>query len=264
MGNQITFGTLDGSGEEWKVMITFNVGLGDGSDGEDEGEGEDEGGKDEHGGKRESRRGGWIVNRKECMQGERDVTDIQEIEILAQEMGKTWVEDKVWQTGKGVKHEFYVEYAPMDIWGDGIAMNPGWLYESLDLGKCSGCDASASASLSAHDSRETQLKDSSPTQLSRCGKCGTATYCSSACQKKDWPVHKHICSLGLEERGQMLAITQKGGLIAWDKERMYAREGSGEMSKNPFLEEGTVKRWRSEEWFVNDEEEEMKKMETRD
>ena len=47
--------------------------------------------------------------------------------------------------------------------------------------------------------------------------------------------------MSLEERGKALKITEKGGLVAWDEERMYAKE-EGETSANPNLPEGTLKR----------------------
>jgi hypothetical protein len=201
VGNQVTFGTLDKDGNDWTSMLTYNIVL----------EGEDH--------------GAWVANPKESMEGDRDVTDIKEIDRLSRDFVKKLVEEKRWMTGKKIQHTFHVEYAPMDVWGDGILMNPHWLYKSLDLSKCTTCDATSMA-------------------LQRCGRCGTATYCSSACQRKDWALHKHICNLSLEDRGQMLAITEKGGLIRWDEERMYAKEGSGEESKNPNFLERQLKRTR--------------------
>ncbi|KAF1919537.1 hypothetical protein BDU57DRAFT_512679 [Ampelomyces quisqualis] len=205
VGNQITFGTLDKDGDNWTLMLTYNIVL----------EGED--------------RGIWKPNPKESMQGEEDVTDMQEIDRLSRAFATSLVEKKVWLTGKKIRHTFHVEYAPMDVWGDGILMNPHWLYKSLDLSRCTSCSAPA-----------TETKE-----LQRCGRCGTATYCSSTCQRKDWAVHKHICNLSLEDRGQMLAITEKGGLIGWDEERMYAKEGSGEESKNPNFLKEQLKRTRT-------------------
>jgi hypothetical protein len=60
----------------------------------------------------------------------------------------------------------------------------------------------------------------------------------------DWAVHKHICSLSLEDRGQMLAITEKGGLIGWDPERTFAIKNIGEGSKNPNFATPQLKRCR--------------------
>jgi hypothetical protein len=204
VGNQITFGTLDKDGDNWTLMLTYNISM-DGSN-----------------------RGAWIPNTKESMKGDEDITDPLEIDRLSRECVRSLVVEKRWTTGKKMRHKFYVEYAPMDVWGDGIPMSPHWLYKALDLSECTACR------INAHEN--------SP--LQRCGRCGTATYCSNACQRKDWAVHKHICSLSLEDRGQMLAITEKGGLIKWDPERTFALEESGEESKNPNFVEHQLKRCR--------------------
>ncbi|KAH7394889.1 hypothetical protein DE146DRAFT_64110 [Phaeosphaeria sp. MPI-PUGE-AT-0046c] len=202
VGNQVTFGSLDKDGDNWTLMLTYNIAT-EGSD-----------------------RGAWIPNPKESMEGDNDLTDTEDIDRLSRVFTAGLVKDKRWTTGKKMRHKFYVEYAPMDIWGDGIAMSPHWLYKALGLSKCTTCNKSA---------------DDTAT-LQRCGRCGTSTYCSSTCQRRDWAVHKHICSLSLEDRGQMLAITEKGGLINWDKKRTHAVEGSGEESKNPNFVEPQLKR----------------------
>jgi hypothetical protein len=198
IGNQITFGSLDAMGDNWMLMLTYNIVL----------EGEE--------------RGKWTPNPKESMVGEEDVTDPAEIDRLGRDWVIQHVTEKRWETGKKVRHRFFVEYAPMDVWGDGIAMSPHWLYEALDLSRCTTCCQST-------------------TELKRCGRCGTATYCSDKCQKKDWNVHKDVCNMSLEERGKALKITEKGGLVAWDEERTYAKE-EGETSANPNLPEATLKR----------------------
>ncbi|KAF2032471.1 hypothetical protein EK21DRAFT_98880 [Setomelanomma holmii] len=214
VGNQISFGTLDKDGDNWTLMLTYNIVL-DGAD-----------------------RGMWVPNTKESMQGDEDITDPEEIDRLSRTFAENMVLERRWETGKKLRHRFYIEYAPMDVWGDGIPMSPHWLYESLDLSKCTTCNQTANDNVS----------------LQRCGRCGTATYCSSPCQRKDWAVHKHICSLSLEDRGQMLAITEKGGLINWDPERTFALEGSVEESKNPNFAEPQLKRCRAVGHFVaNDE-----------
>jgi hypothetical protein len=204
VGNQITFGTLDKDGDNWTLMLTYNISL----------EGKN--------------RGAWIPNPKESMKGDDDITDPKEIDALSRAFAKQLIKEKRWTTGKKMRHNFYVEYAPMDVWGDGIPMSPHWLYKSLDLSVCTTCDT----------------KSSENAPLQRCGRCGTATYCSPSCQRKDWAVHKHICSLSLEDRGQMLAITEKGGLINWDLKRTFAQHGSGEDSKNPNFAEPQLKRCR--------------------
>ena len=187
-------------------MLTFNIAL----DGE--------------------KRGAWVPNGKESMQGDDDVTDVAEIERLGREWVAQMLVEKRWETGAKMRHRFFVEYAPMDdVWGDGIAMNPHWLYKSLDLNECTTCGTTARENIA----------------LQRCGRCGTASYCSADCQRRDWAVHKGFCGMSLEERGQVLRITEKGGLIMWDSERMFAEEGSGEMSRNPNFREPQLKRARS-------------------
>ncbi|KAI4628289.1 hypothetical protein J4E89_001674 [Alternaria sp. Ai002NY15] len=198
IGNQITFGSLDSSGDNWTLMLTYNIVL----------EGED--------------RGKWIPNPKESMLGEEDVTDPEEIEKLGKEFVEKIVREKRWETGKKMKHRFFVEYAPMDVWGDGIPMSPHWMYSSLDLSRCTACKKTGVA-------------------LQRCGRCGTSTYCSDVCQKGDWAVHKDVCSMSMEDRGQAIKLSEKGGLIMWDVEKTYAKE-EGEMSANPNFEIPQVKR----------------------
>lgn len=202
VGNQITFGTLDKDGDNWTLMLTYNISM----------EGPD--------------RSVWVPNPKESMLRDDDIIDTKEIDQLSRDFAKDLVLQKRWTTGKKMRHKFYVEYAPMDVWGDGIPMNPHWLYKSLSLSECTTCRKQASADVS----------------LQRCGRCGTATYCSAACQRQDWAVHKHVCSLSLEDRGQMLSITKKGGLIMWDAEKTFAVEGSGEETKNPNFAEPQLKR----------------------
>ncbi|EMD86324.1 hypothetical protein COCC4DRAFT_135055 [Bipolaris maydis ATCC 48331] len=202
IGNQITFGQLDASGENWAMMLTYNIK------------------------KQRPKKGTWIPNPKESMLGPRDITSAALIPRLASSLLTRLLAQRRWETGKRIKHHLSVEYAPMDIWGDGIPMSPHWLYKPLDLTTCTTCGAADAA-------------------LQRCGKCGTATYCSDACQKRDWKVHKGVCTMGLEDRGQAIRLAEKGGLIAWDEERMFAREGSGEGSRNPYFEGCVGKRVRA-------------------
>ncbi|KAJ4368052.1 hypothetical protein N0V83_006407 [Neocucurbitaria cava] len=208
VGNQITFGSLNNGGESWTIMLTFNIAT----------EGPE--------------RGSWVPNVKESMLGDEDVADAQEIERLARDWVREAILEKRWETGKGIRHRFFVEYAPMDdVWSDGIRMNPHWLYSALDLSACTTCCQKPGAGANA-------------TLLQRCGRCGTATYCSSACQKRDWAVHKDICTMGMEDRGQALAITRKGGLMMWDVEKTFAEVGSGEESRNPNFKEAQMRRVR--------------------
>jgi hypothetical protein len=198
IGNQVTFGSLDATGDSWTLMLTYNIVL----------EGPD--------------RGNWVPNPKESMLGDEDITDPEEIDRLGREWVKEVVTSKRWETGKRLRHRFFVEYAPMDVWGDGIAMSPHWLYASLNLTICTTCSQPSCS-------------------LWKCGRCGTATYCSGTCQKADWNVHKDVCNMSLEDRGKALKITEKGGLISWDVGKTYAKD-EGEMSANPNLPEGTLKR----------------------
>lgn len=202
IGNQVTFGTLDKDGNDWTLMITYNIGM-DGSE-----------------------RGKWVPNPKESMKGEEDVTDPEEIERLGRELARDMVLRKRWETGKKMRHRFFIEYAPMDVWGDGIAMNPHWLYQPLSLNHCTTCGS----------------KPAATGTLQRCGRCGTATYCTDTCQRKDWAVHKNMCNMSMEDRGQALKITQNGGLINWDPEKTFAAAGSREASKNPNFAEPQLKR----------------------
>lgn len=207
VGSQITFGTLDSGGENWDIMLTYNMAMSSDT---------------------KFKRGQWVPNVKESMLGEADVTSGEEIERLGRDWVGSALEGKVWKAGKGVKHTFHVEYAPMDIFGDGIPVNPHWLYASLDLSKCTTCDAQGSPAKS----------------LNRCGRCGTAAYCSGECQKRDWDVHKWICTMTMEDRGQAIKISEKGGLYKWDTERTMAAQGEELESENPNFQGVVLRRMR--------------------
>lgn len=218
IGNQITFGQLDASGENWAIMLTYNIVLEDAAtenpDNSNE-EGEKEGNAnndDEVEEKEPPKKGTWIPNPKESMLGPRDITSSALIPRLASTLLSRLLVQRRWETGKRIKHNLCVEYAPMDIWGDGIPMSPHWLYKALDLSTCTSCGSAGAADKA----------------LQRCGKCGTATY---------W--------MGLEDRGQAIRLVEKGGLIAWDEERMFAVEGSEEVSRNPYFEGCVGKRVRA-------------------
>lgn len=208
VGSQITFGTLDSSGENWDVMLTYNVATSS---------------------TEEFKRGQWVPNTKESMLGEKDV----KIAELVDRLGDRWVQYamrmKSWEAGKGVKHTFHVEYAPMDIFGDGIAMSPHLLYAALQLDTCTTCGTSSGTK-----------------SLNRCGRCGTAAYCSSECQKEDWRVHKWVCTMSMEDRGTAIKISEKGGLYKWDTERTMVAKGEEIESENPFFETVQLKRTRGE------------------
>jgi hypothetical protein len=206
VGSQVTFGTLDSAGDNWEVMLTYNI-----SSVTDE----------------KFQKGQWVPNTKESMLGEKDI----KVPELVDRLGSDWVakamRSEIWEAGKGVKHTFHVEYAPMDIFGDGIATSPHLLYASLDLSKCTTCGISTRA-------------------LNRCGRCGTAAYCSSECQKEDWKVHKWVCTMSAEDRGMAIKISEKGGLYNWDTERTMVACGEEVESENPFFETVQLKRIREE------------------
>ena len=208
VGSQITFGTLDSSGENWEVMLTYNVALS----------------SDE-----KFKRAQWVPNTKESMLGEKDV----KIAELIERLGGRWVQEairnKSWEAGKGVKHTFHVEYAPMDIFGDGIPMSPHLLYESLNIDKCTTCSVSSTTK-----------------PLDRCGRCGTAAYCSAECQREDWKVHKWVCTMSAEDRGMAIKISEKGGLYKWDTERTMVAPEEEVESENPFFETVQLKRTRKD------------------
>lgn len=228
IGNQITFGSLDSNGDNWKLMLTYNIVL--------EEEAEEDATKEGENKEQKRTRGEWIPNPKESMIGERDVTSPSIINALAQKFLEKCVREKRWETSKKMKHSFCVEYAPMDVWGDGIPMSPHWLYKNLNLSSCTTCGK--------HSTEDNNNNNTDTVSLQRCGRCGTATYCSDACQRGDWAVHKDVCQMSMEDRGQAIKLVEKGGLIRWDEDKMFAKEGEGEMSRNPNFETPQRKRTR--------------------
>ncbi|KAI4717113.1 hypothetical protein E4T48_06727 [Aureobasidium sp. EXF-10727] len=172
----------------------------------------------------EENKGKWIPNPAESMLGDTDLTDSAQIDELAKEFVKDLCLQQIWSPAKARKHELFVEYALMDPFSDGIPMNPHWLYSAPDVHHCTVCNIDKAKA------------------LQRCGRCGTAAYCCAEHQKSDWAVHKTTCNMSLEERGQMLRISEFGGLVGW--ERSQRVDGAGgqvegeeveakEMSKNP-------------------------------
>jgi hypothetical protein len=93
VGNQVTFGALDKDGDNWTLMLTYNISI----------EGLD--------------RGAWIPNPKESMKGNDDITDPTEIDRLSRGFVRSMILEKRWTTGKKLRHKFHIEYAPMDVWG---------------------------------------------------------------------------------------------------------------------------------------------------
>jgi len=175
-------------------------------------------------------RGAWVPNPGESMLGDNDLTDPAQIDRLGREFVRDLCLKERWATGKKMQHQLFVEYALMDPFSDGIPMNPHWLYRSLDLSLCTKCGVH---------------KDVKP--LQRCGRCGTAAYCCPSHQKQDWPVHKSICNMSLEDRGQMLKISEHGGLIGWDLSKTVwdeEEDDEGSMSKNPNFVTPQLKRAR--------------------
>ncbi|CAE7199629.1 hypothetical protein CFE70_007918 [Pyrenophora teres f. teres 0-1] len=230
--NQVTFGILDAKGENWEKCASYNIALGlDDGDKEDE---EDDTKKNGHEDSAdvadgEKDRGKWFPNPKESMRGEIEAVSGEEVETLAREIVASMLHQKIWDAPKRSTHTFSIEYAPMDIWGDGIPMDVRWLYHAIDLTRCTFCSKSES--------------EVGKVGLSRCGRCGTATYCGDECQKMDWKVHRVVCKMSMEDRGTAIKLVEKGGLIRWDEEKMFA-QGVGEMSGNPGFEIRQEKRRR--------------------
>ncbi|KAI4735072.1 hypothetical protein E4T50_14409 [Aureobasidium sp. EXF-12298] len=169
-------------------------------------------------------RGAWVPNPAESMLGDNDLTDAAQIDKLGRQFR--------WLTGKKMQHQLFVEYALMDPFSDGIPMNPHWLYNAPNVDNCTH------TTCGIH-------KDVKP--LQRCGRCGTAAYCCPSHQKLDWPVHKSICNMSLEDRGQMLKISQNDGLIGWDLSKTVFDEDEDDeetLCKNPNFVTPQLKRAR--------------------
>ncbi|PVH95266.1 hypothetical protein DM02DRAFT_731963 [Periconia macrospinosa] len=223
--NQVTFGRLDESGEKWVEMYVYDIEEGEEGSEEEESEVGNEGADSQatesnyiqRSSSKSTIRGGgkWHPKPRESILPSTSSTATITAESLTSAsitflLPLTTSPQPIWLAAPKSLHKFSVEYAffapsvptstslEVDD-GDGILMNPHWLYSSIDLGRCDGCNHA----------------ESEEKKLNRCGRCGTAAYCSAACQKKDWAVHKFVCGAGLEERGRMLKLSDRGGLRGW-------------------------------------------------
>ncbi|KAF1350347.1 hypothetical protein EJ07DRAFT_169286 [Lizonia empirigonia] len=192
VGTQISFGTLDASGENWAVLLTYNIAVTPSAG---------------------VLRGAWVARPRECILGAADVVGGEEVDRLAARWVGEVLGARMWEARKGVRHAFCVEYAPMDVFGDGIKMSPHWLYAALELGRCAGCGGVGSLER----------------PLDRCGRCGTAAYCGD----------------GGEERGIAIRVSERGGLYKWDVGRTMVGRDEVVESENPHFETVQLKRRRS-------------------
>lgn len=192
----------------WEVVFGFDISPTTGNAGNEETE--SVGGGGDGGG------GTWQPNLEESMLSGVNISSASGVDKLAIDFLTSIIVQKRYETGKGIKHEFFIEseklLGMMDPFGDGIAMDPRWLYEGLDLGRCTACGCL----------EQTQKK------LSRCGRCGTAAYCSGVCQKRDWAVHKAVCGMDTETRGKALYLSSKGGVVGWEPDDDEEEEEDGE------------------------------------
>lgn len=209
VGAQISFGTLDSSGENWAELFVYDIAVGASA---------------------AVQRGAWVARPRECILGAAPARDAEEVDAGAARWVGEVLRGRVWEARKGVRHGFCVEYAPMDVFGDGIKMSPHWLYAGLDLARCTGCGGVGSAER----------------LLERCGRCGTAAYCGVACQRRDWKVHAWVCRMGVEERGIAIRVSEKGGLYRWDVARTMVGRDEVVESENPHFETVQLKRRRSD------------------
>ncbi|KAF7192226.1 SET domain and MYND-type zinc finger protein 6 [Pseudocercospora fuligena] len=184
--NQITFGLLDNNGH-YKILMTYLI---------------------------SSPSGKWIPDPEETMLGEENVEDPGKIEKMARSFVTDLVLKKRWETGKKMRHDFFVEFEVGDAFEDGIAISPHWLYRALDLSRCTTCGGDGG-------------------ELKRCGRCGTAAYCSDGCQRKDWAVHKGVCAMDMETRGKALHLSKDGGLAGLAKSRRNDEVVDGEGDEGP-------------------------------
>ncbi|KAI2475660.1 GATA factor SREP [Pyrenophora tritici-repentis] len=136
IANQITFGILDAKGENWEKCASYNITVSSSTDTNSE-DGAEEDGNDDIANSTSintpSDLGKWLPNPKESMRGETETTAPSEVEALAREIATAMLAEKIWIAQKRSSHTFCVEYAPMDIWGDGIPMDVRWLYDGIDF-----------------------------------------------------------------------------------------------------------------------------------
>lgn len=234
--NQISMGTLDEDGL-WEMMVTFTMQPSGADHSVDDGSSNSSSDGDGDGGRNDGEGGGgggiWYPNSSETIFPGNDKTSSSPTPEEIFQLATTFLQDLIVQRRwllppagqqKGCIHEFFVEsrYLGMDPWGDGMRMNPHWLYQSLDRGVCTVCGGSSSA---ANDNDPSTASSKSSLQI--CGRCGTAAYCSPTCQRHDWPVHKSVCVMSAEDRGKALYYSQYGGLVGWREEEKEEEEGKG-------------------------------------
>lgn len=137
--------------------------------------------------------GSWLPNPAESMLHDRELESTDEVDRQGRSFVRDLILQECWLTGKNKKHEFFIESEAigMDPWGDGLKMNPRWLYKALNLASCTTCEKTSQ-------------------NLNRCARCGTAAYCSAECQRTDWPVHKAVCTMPVEDRGKAIFYAQQG------------------------------------------------------
>lgn len=224
--NQISMGTLDEDGL-WEMMVSFTMQPGGADHSVDDGSSSVSNYDNDGGG------GGgiWHPNPSETIfpSDDDNKTSSPSTPEETLQLATTFLQDVIMQRRwllppagqqKGCLHEFFIEsrHLGMDPWGDGMRMNPHWLYHSLDRGVCTVCGGPSASFSAANDNDHTAAAAAAATSkppLQICGRCGTAAYCSATCQRHDWPVHKSVCVMSKEDRGKALYYSQNGGLVGW-------------------------------------------------